>query len=81
MKINNRQVNEKTIETYIIVMVLIVVLFKVIANMFPQVTASATELNSSGFPLADFFLAGGAVWYLVAAGLIFVVYKGLKPRK
>jgi len=78
MKINKRNVNEKTIETYILVMVLVVVLFIVVAQMFPLVTDAAEELNTSGFPLASFFMEGGALWYLVAAGLLFLVYRGLK---
>jgi hypothetical protein len=81
MRVNKRAVTEKTIETYVLVMVLVLVLFKVIADVFPDVTAAAGDLNSSGFPLAEFFLADGALWYLVAAALLFLVYKAFRQNK
>jgi len=81
MKINKRNVDAKTIEKYVLVFVLVLVLFKVIASVFPMVTASAIELNGSGFPLAEFFLADGALWYLVGAALLFVVYRSFSTAK
>lgn len=81
MKINKRNVNEKTIEKYVLVMVLVLVLFKVVADVFPDVTTAAGDLNSSGFPLAEFFLSDGALWYLVAAALLFLIYKAFRTSK
>jgi high-affinity Fe2+/Pb2+ permease len=67
--------NMKSVEVWIIGFVLVTVLFEVIASLFPIVTDAGSSLNSSGFPLASFFLSTGAVWYLVAAGLVILVYR------
>jgi uncharacterized membrane protein len=75
MKVNKHKINTGTIEKYIMVFVLVLVLFKIVASVFPQTADAATELNDSGFPLAEFFLADGVLWYLVAIGLLFLVYK------
>lgn len=81
MKINKKgAMSEKTIETWIIVFVLVLVLFKVIADIFPQVTTSATELSNSGFPLASFFATDGVMWYLVAIALLIMIYKAFKNK-
>jgi hypothetical protein len=81
MKVHEQRVTEKTIEKYVLVMVLVLVLFKIVAQVFPDVTAAAGDLNSSGFPLAEFFLADGALWYLVAAAMLFLVYKAFRTSK
>ena len=73
--------NQGKIENYIMVFVLVLILFKVIATLYPQVTASASELNESGFPLAEFFMDNGVLWYLVAAGLLFLIYKSFHQNK
>ena len=75
MKVNKPKINTATIETYILVFILVLVLFKIIASVFPSVTDAAGEMNDSGFPLAEFFLADGALWYLVAAAVLFMIYK------
>jgi hypothetical protein len=75
MEINNYKVDTGTIEKWIMVFVLVLVLFQVIAEIFPDVLTSASSLNSAGFPLAEFFTSGGVLWFLVAAGLLFMVYK------
>lgn len=81
MKVNKHKVSTGTIEKYIMVFVLVLVLFKIVASVFPQTTAAATELNDSGFPLAEFFLADGALWYLVAIGLLIMIYKSFSTKK
>ena len=81
MKVNQRNVDAKTIEKYAIVMVLVLVLFKIVASVFPDVTDAASELNSTGFPLAEFFLSDGALWYLVGAALLFLVYRAFSTSK
>jgi len=81
MEIQKRKVTEKTIESWIFVMVLILILFKVIADIFPDVGTAASDLNSSGFPLASFFQTDGVLWYLVAAALLFMVFRSFKAKK
>lgn len=72
---------QSSIEQYVMVFVLVLILFKVIASLFPQVTSAGDELNASGFPLAEFFMSGGVLWYLVAAGLLFLVYRSFTSGK
>lgn len=82
MKLDKKgSVNEQTIEKWIFVFILILILFNVIADLFPDVTAAADTLNTSGFPLASFFMTDGVLWYLVAAGLLFMLYKSFKMGK
>lgn len=75
MKQNKHALTGKSIEGYILVFVLVVVLFQVISQLYPTATAAATTLNASGFPLGEMFTSGGALWYLVAAGILFLIYK------
>jgi len=76
MKLNKKgSLNSAKIENYILVFVFVLVLFKVIAELFPDVSSAADSLNDSGFPLASLFQGDGVLWYLVAAGLLFLVYK------
>lgn len=73
--VRKHAINSQTIEKYILTFILIVVLFSVIATVFPMVGDSADSLNDSGFPLASFFAADGVLWLLVAAAVLFMVYK------
>jgi len=73
--------NQGKIETYIMVFVLVLILFKVIVSLYPQVTSSASELNSTGFPLASFYMDSGVLWYLVSAGLLFLIYRSFAGSK
>ena len=75
MRVQKRKMSTQTIEKWVMGFVLVLVLFSVIATVFPDVTSSASDLNSSGFPLAEFFLADGVLWLLVAAGLLFMLYR------
>ena len=81
MKVNKHALTTKSIEVWIIGFVLVLVLFQVIADIFPDVTTSASALNTSGFPQASFFMSGGVLWYLIAAGLLFLVYKSFISSK
>jgi len=81
MKLDKKaSMNSSKIETYIMVFVLVLVLFKVVAQLFPDVSTAGSELNDSGFPLAEFFMADGVLWYLVAIGLLFLVYKSFAGK-
>jgi len=81
MKLDKKgSMNSKKIEQYIMIFVLILVLFKVIAQLFPDVGTAASELNASGFPLASFFMTDGVLWYLVAVAILFLVYKSFTGK-
>jgi uncharacterized membrane protein HdeD (DUF308 family) len=72
--------NFDTIGNVILMVVGVVILFSVVASLFPTLVASGTQLNTSGFPLASLFEnAGAAGWYLLAAGIILVIVKVVMP--
>lgn len=48
----------------------IIVLVTVVAALYPTGTTAGTTLNTSGFPLATLFTAGGAVWVIIAAAMV-----------
>lgn len=81
MKTNTQDISTSIIEKWILGMVLVLVLFQVIADIFPDVTGAASDLNDSGFPLASFFTSDGVLWYLVAAALLFLVYRYFSQQK
>jgi hypothetical protein len=81
MKSEKHAIDQKAIEVYILAFIGLVVLFKIVANLFPVATGAANELNSSGFPLASLFTAHGAIWYVVAAAIFFLIYKTISSKK
>ena len=81
MKANKHKINGGTIEKYMIGIIMIVVLFKVLANLFPTLTASGDALNSAGFPLGSLFVSGGAVWYILAAAVILLLFASFNSKK
>jgi len=75
------KISENTITTWIIAIILIVVLFNVMATLFPELTTAGTTLNSSGFPLGSLFVSGGAIWYILAIAVIVLLFKSFKSSK
>lgn len=70
-------ISPQVIEGYITVIILVVVLFLIIAALFPTLTSAGTSLNASGFPLGSMFVQGGAAWYILAAGVVILLIKSL----
>jgi len=75
MKSKAGNINNNTITTWIYTFILVIVLFKVIADLYPQGAAAGDELNASGIPLGSFFAGGGIVWLLVGAGILFLMVR------
>lgn len=76
MKADKRgKLSEKTLEIYIVGIILTVVLIQIVANLFPSLTSAGDSLQSSGFPLAELFTSTGAVWYILGAGLIVLLVR------
>lgn len=64
------------VKKYIYILVGVMILFQVLAIMYPTASASGTTLNESGFPLGELFVAGGVIWIILSAGvLLFLVGK------
>lgn len=74
---------EATIEQYIMVFILIVLLFKVIASLLPEAQSAGDELQASGAPLGDLFSSEGVVWIIVMAAILILLVRSFlkKGRK
>lgn len=69
---------EGNIMKWVWIFVGIVVLFTVIAQLYPDAAAAGDDLNASGFPLGSLFVGGGIVFLILAVGVIAAVIKGKK---
>jgi len=54
MKSNKHAISTDTIKTYMIGIILVVVLFLVLADLFPTLMSAGDSLNASGLPLGSF---------------------------
>lgn len=68
-----------TLNTAIIGIVLVVVLFKLYASLVPEAQSAGDELNASGAPLGSLFTGSGIVFIILMAGLVIVVVKSFMP--
>ncbi len=65
------------INTAVLGIVLIVVLFKLYAVLVPEVQASGDELNASGVPLGSLFTGDGIVVLILMVALLIVIVRSL----
>jgi hypothetical protein len=56
-------------------------LFEVLAALFPTLTAAGDTLNSSGFPLGELFASGGAIYYILVAGVVVLLVRAFMSKK
>ncbi len=63
------------INTAILAIVLLTVLFQLYADLVPTAQAAGDELNSSGVPLGNLFVGSGIVFLIIMAALIILVVK------
>ena len=75
------KLNEGTLNTAIIAIVLLVVLFKLYAALVPEAQAAGNELNESGAPLGSLFTGNGVVFIIIMAALVVVVIRAFMPGK
>ena len=86
MRIGNKgNITTETIKSYIVMFVLIVVLFLVLAQLYPTAVTAGNSLNSSNAPLGSLFASGGVVWLVIFAGVLISLVVGalamVKGRK
>lgn len=81
MKTNNYGIGSGTVEKYTIGIIMIVVLFSILASLFPTLTSAGATLNAAGFPLGSLFVSGGAVWFILAAAVILLLFNQFKAKK
>ncbi len=69
-----------TLNTAILAIVLLVVLFKLYAQLVPEAQTAGDELNASGVPLGSLFSSGGVVFIIIMAALVVVVVRAFLPK-
>jgi hypothetical protein len=69
------KIGSSMIEQAIMAIVLLVILFKLYAQLVPEAQSAGDELNTSGVPLGSLFSGNGIVFLIIMAALIFVVVK------
>ncbi len=63
----------------ILALVLLVVLFQLYAQLLPEAQAAGDTLNASGVPLGGLFVGSGVVFVIIMAALIILVVKSFMP--
>ena len=71
------------VSKYITVIVGVIVLFIVVAALLPTAITSGNTLNTSlgGTGIALLFASGGAIWTILAVGILIAVIYALMPKK
>jgi O-antigen ligase len=67
------------LNTAILGIVLVTVLFQLYANLMPEAQAAGDDLNESGVPLGSLFVGTGVVFIIVMASLVILVVKAFMP--
>lgn len=65
------------VESAIIGIIGIVILFKVVASLFPTLVSAGQDLNASGLPLGSLFAGSNAVLFLILSVVLVIVAIGL----
>lgn len=69
------------IEKYVYAFVIIVVLFKIVANLMPTLTSAGNEVNATGITLGSLFASNGVLWIVLLAGIFLMVIKTVMGKK
>jgi len=63
------------LQTAIMGLVLLVVLFQLYATLVPEAQSAGDTLNASGVPLGSLFVSSGIVFVIIMAALVILVVK------
>jgi hypothetical protein len=84
-KYNMATLSTGMLNSAIIAIVLLVVLFQLYSTLVPEAQTAGNMLNESGVPLGSLFTGNGVVFIIVMASLVIVVVTsfmgGLKGKK
>ena len=69
------------LQTAILAIILLTVLFTLYADLVPVAQTSGDELNASGVPLGSFFTSGGIVFLIIMAALLILIIKSFMSGK
>jgi len=70
-----------TINTAILAIVLLTVLFQLYSVLVPEAQTAGNTLNSSGVPLGNLFVSSGVVFVIIMAALLILVVKSFMGGK
>lgn len=68
------------INTTIMAIVLLVVLFKLYAELVPEAQSAGDDLNASGVPFGGLFTGNGIVFIVIMAALLLVVIRSFLSK-
>lgn len=66
-----------TLNTAILAIVMMVLIFKLYAALVPEAQAAGDDLNASGVPLGSLFTSGGVIFIILMAGLLLVIVRSV----
>lgn len=81
MKSKKGALNTGVINTAILAIVLLVVLFQLYAQLVPSAQTAGDTLCSSGVPLGGLFNSTGVVFVIIMAALIILVVRSFMPGR
>lgn len=75
LKSKQGSITTGTVNSAILGIILLVVLFLLYAELMPEAMDAGDALNESGVPLGSLFVSGGVVFLIIMAALIILVVK------
>jgi len=58
----------------------LIVLFLIVAELYPEFSTAGDSLNASGIPLGGFFVGGGIIALLLAVAIFYKAYNGFMAK-
>ena len=81
LKSKKGNINTGAINSAVLGIVLLTVLFQLYATLVPTAQTAGNTLNNSGVPLGNLFLSTGVVFVIIMASLVILVVKSFMPSK
>ena len=79
-KMNRKgKLNTGVLNTAILAIILLVVLFQIYAELVPEAQTAGNTLNETGVPLGSLFTSQGVVFVIIMAALLILVVKAFMP--
>lgn len=58
----------------------LIVMFLIVAELYPEFSTAGNSLNDSGIPLGSFFVGGGIIALLLAVGIFYKAYNAFMDK-
>lgn len=79
LKSNSGKLKPGILNTAILGIILLVVLFELYANLIPTAQTAGDSLCNTGVPLGTLFAGTGVVFVIIMAALIILIVKAFMP--